>query len=197
MTIRRAAKVAAAVAAMAVAFADPASAAVSPTPMVGKWYNASPGTIKRVYASSVANPSTWPAVTYMNIWNNYFAVNSAKIRWVNVSSCSGFVPCVPIDESPSGLPNNFGVGGTTGQPVVNGYLQPGVRIRLYDNGIDATTNCSYAARATIVGHELGHALGLSHDPHADDLMSPAVDCGRSSTQTPSVYNMTALNNAYR
>lgn len=199
MRKRTTAKTAAALAVISLAWAGPASAA-SATPTWGKWYNAKPGTIKYLYASSTTNASTWPAVTGMNIWNNYLAVNSAKIRYVNVSSCSGYAHCVQISESSAAHPtsNPPSVGGTTAAAIVNGYFQPGMKIVMYDNGTDATKNCTYSSRATGMTHELGHALGLDEDTSsASDLMYPSLAMNLSSTRTPSVRNMTALNNLYK
>jgi hypothetical protein len=164
----------------------------APTPMDNKWARTAPA-IRYVKFANYSDLSHYPMIVQANNWNNYASVNSVPIRFQALSSCGSNTPCFNITES-SACTSGGGWGGETVMVISGSVL-------LYVAGINWLNcgsqwqNLTYQQRAIAAGHELGHALGLSHHPvdGTGDMMY-----GSGATKnTPSVNNMQALINAYR
>jgi hypothetical protein len=198
--------------------ASPASAAN--TPMYGDWpHSNNPSTINYIYI--VDNTSAvWPVSDAMALWNSYFNANHMNVRFAFpyygtcVDGNGKYLPrCFVVTEdtnnqywdnigttrwSITGFDYNYN-SEPTDAPVSGAHCNFRVNAIFLSTYNVITTAAYKNARENVVTHELGHALGLKHNPTPDTLMAAGGDNSTEFSnviRTPKAADILAVNSAY-
>lgn len=106
--------------------------------------------------------STWPVTAGVSKWN----------YGLHYGRCTNS-QCVRVYEA------NWGRNGTVAKTTITSYNGHFLKATIQMN--NAYSYLSYANRLQAATHELGHSLGLDHDPYADVMHSPLCSCTTVST----------------